>query len=234
MYPAAAVGNVPLFGSEGVTSVPESMPLLALLTLWGIFTAFRRRTVLRARTTAVPLIAAAVPCGIILIFGFLDDRFLGDFLPLLVVGSSVGIAGVWRRIDGSPRAVRSAFVGGAFILGLFGIAANMALASTPTGWWPTQQAVRFVKFQKSVGDVTGRPLSGYVERVRTLPKSAKQGQLFITGDCNGLYMFEGVGLHRWLTLEKASPNLATLTVTSTARQRDWVRACSCSRSARLP
>ena len=81
LHAAPAVGGVTLFGTQAVTSVPESMPLLLLLALWGLVAAFRRRPALRTRTTTVLLVASAAPCGVILIFGFLDDRFLGDFVP---------------------------------------------------------------------------------------------------------------------------------------------------------
>ncbi len=203
LQPARAVGNVPLFMTQQMTSVPESMPLLFLLTIWGLVTAFRRRVALRTRTTVIPLIAAAAPCGAILIFGFLDNRFLGDFVPLLVVGSAVGIASLWRRLDGRGRVARDVVVGVAFVLGVFGIAANVALASTPTGWWSSWQVLHFVEFQNSVGDVTGHPLAGYVKRGMRLPRSAPVGQLFITGDCTGLYVFEPNGLRHWLAVEKA-------------------------------
>ncbi len=36
LHPARALGNVTLYGTEEVTSVPGSMPLLALLTIWGL------------------------------------------------------------------------------------------------------------------------------------------------------------------------------------------------------
>ena len=214
MQNASAVGNVPLFGTQQVSSIPESMPLLFLLTIWGVVTAFRRRVVLRTRTTVIPLIAAAVPAGAILIFGFLDNRFLGDFVPLLIMGSAVGIVDLWRRIEGSGRsAVRNVFVVIVAALALFGIVANMAVSITPTGWWSGQQDVNFVKFQKSVGDATGTPLSGYVARGKKLPKKAPIGQLFITGNCTGLYLFVPNGLRGWVALEKApSHHALALTV----------------------
>ena len=202
LHPAHPVGGVPLFGTQAVTSVPESMPLLLLFALWGLVAAFRRRTVLNTRTTVVPLLAAATPCGAILIFGYLDNRFLGDFVPFLVVGSAIGMVDLWRRLQGSGQRVRAAVVAVLVVLGLFGVVANTAMASTPTGWWSTQQILRFVEFQKSVGDLTGHPLTGYVARGDTLPASAPIGQLFITGNCAGLYAYLPNGVRSWVVLEK--------------------------------
>lgn len=212
-YPARAVGNVPLFGTQEVSSVPESMPLLFLLTIVGLIAALRRRAVLRARITVIPLIAAAAPCAAILIFGFLDNRFLGDFVPFLVLGSAVGAVDLWRRLDGARSATRRIAVGLIAALGLFGIVANMGIASTPTGWWTSKQALGFVKFQKSVGGLTGHPLAGYVSRGGKLPKSAPNGHLFILGDCTGLYIYTPNGIRGWLNLEKAGSATRAVDVT---------------------
>ena len=63
LHPARAVGNVTLFGAEEVTSVPGSMPLLALLTLWGLISAFRRRPARRDKVDGDPAHCGCGPCG---------------------------------------------------------------------------------------------------------------------------------------------------------------------------
>ncbi len=200
LYPARAVGGVPLYGSEEVTSILSSMPLLFLLSIWGSITALRLRTTRRARLTAIPLIGAAAAGALILIFGFLDDRFLGDFLPFLVLASSVGMVDVWRRLEGRRPQARRLALGAVAVLGLFGIAVNLAISITPSGWWTPAQTLRFVDFQKSVSDLTGHPLASSVTRVKTLPASAPIDGLFEVGDCDGLYIFPIKGLKHWFAL----------------------------------
>ena len=213
MHPAQAIAGVPLFGTEEVTSVPGSMPLLFVLTIWGSITAFRRRPTRRARLTAILLFAAAVPCGIILVFGFLDDRFLGDFVPFLVVGAAVGMVDIWRRLEGRRLRIRQSALGIVVIVTLFSVAANTAMASTPTGWWSKDQALRFVEFQKSVSDLTGFPLTGNVLRGTKLPDSAPIDELFVASNCAGLFVFPSTGIEGWLEIETEPPYRHTLDVT---------------------
>ena len=76
------------------------------------------------------------------------------------------------------------------------------MAIAPGAWSSTQQIIRFVEFQKSVGDLTGHPLAGYVDHGDRLPKLAPIGQLFIIGNCSGLYVNSPNGVRGWLELEK--------------------------------
>ncbi len=216
-FPARAVGNVPLFGTDFVTSVPGSMPLLSLLTLWGVVAAFRRRASREVRLTSIPMIAAGAAAGSILIFGFLYDRFLGDVLPLLVLGSVVGLVDLWRHLEWRRPPARGAVVAMIGALGLFGVLANTAIASTPTGWWSDNQAINYVETQKSVSDLTGHPLSATLVRGRSLPRSATFDELFVAGNCAGLYLYSGQGfpngLRTWFPLDREPPYRHALDVT---------------------
>jgi hypothetical protein len=213
LSPARAVGSVTLFGTEEVTSVPGSMPLLFLLGCWGAVTALRRRPPRSPRLTAIPLAAAAVPCVAILCFGFLDNRFLGDFLPFFVLGSLIGAVDIWRRLEGSQRRVRYVVLAGFVVLGSYGVVANTAVASTPTGWWSGAQGLRFARFQHAVSNLTGHPLDAHVVRGSSLPASAPIDELFIMNNCQGLYLYPTTGIQNWLQLESGPPNEHTLDVT---------------------
>jgi hypothetical protein len=202
LQPAKAVGHVQLYGTDEVPSIPASTPLLFLLTIWGVIAAFRPTVKLRTRLTSVPLLAAAVPCGVILIFGFLDQRFLGDFLPLFALGSFVGLTDLWSRIDARGFPLRLTMLSAVALLGLFGVVANMAMESTPNGWWSFYQAHRFVSFQKQVSDSTGKPLASNVVQTQTLPASASLDELYTTGYCSALYIRPSSGVRTWLTVEK--------------------------------
>jgi hypothetical protein len=201
LFPARAVGGVPLFGTQEVATVPGSMLLLLMLSLWGLVAVFRRRTVAGFRLVAIPVIAAAAPGGLILIFGFLDERFLGDFLPFLIVASATGVVAMWRWLTDSRRRVQAVAVGIVALLAVFGVAANTAMASTPTGWWSTTQVRNFVEAEKSLGDLTGYPLSHYVWRGAKLPAAAPRDQLFVLRNCAGLYLYAPNGIRTWLKVE---------------------------------
>ena len=202
-FPARAVGNVMLFGTQPVATVPGSTPLLFVLTLWGFVTVCLRRPAGRTRVVAIVLMAAAVPAAAILVFGFVAERFTGDVLPLLVVGSAAGLVDLWQRLERrGSRPARKVALALVLVLGIFGVVANTAMSVTPTGWWSKQQLVHYVQFQKSAGGLIGSPLAGSVVRDRKLPASAPRGELLIRGDCAALYVYVPNGIRSWVKIEK--------------------------------
>jgi hypothetical protein len=123
-----------------------------------------------------------------LIFGWILERFVAEFMPLLVLASMVGIVDFWRRQDGRRRSTRvlAAAVIGA--LALFGFVANMGIATTPVVSWTQTQVHNYVGAERIASDLTGHPLSGHVVRGNTFPRSAPMGELFVKGNCDELYI----------------------------------------------
>jgi hypothetical protein len=200
-YPVQPVGHVVLFGAEEMTSLPGSMPLLFLLSLIGIFGMVRPSSPLSARLLVIPFLAAAVSAGALLAFGFLDNRFVGDFLPLLVLGSAAGIAVVWEYLEvRGPRPARIA-VGAISLLCIYGVVANFGMSITPTGWWSHKQAAGFVRAQQTVGNVIGTPLSSTVIHRKTLPATGPVGQIVIIGNCKKVYIAPSTGFLKWLSVD---------------------------------
>ena len=191
--PARMVGGIVLNGSDRVASVPSSMPLLFVASLWGLISAFRPRLVGRSDLLRVVLVAAVTGCAAVMIFGWIFDRFVADFLPFLILASAVGMVDVWRRLEVSRRTIRYFALAMVTALGVFGIAANMGIAITPQGEWSGNQVLHYVQFQKSISDVTGDPLAANVVRGNVLPTFAPADQLFIIGDCTSLYISDGFG-----------------------------------------
>jgi hypothetical protein len=73
----------------------------------------------------IVLVAALAAGCTIMIYGWIENRFTADFVPFLVVASTVGMVDIWRRLEhGGAR--RPRFVLGALVavLGLYGIAAT--------------------------------------------------------------------------------------------------------------
>ena len=147
-YPAHGVAHTVLFGSEQVTSVTGSMPLLLILALVGLFGVLRPSTPRPVRLMIIPLFAAALPAGAILIFGFLANRFVGDFVPLLIIGSAVGLAVVWQYATLLGRSLQWTAVGVVALLSAYSIAVNFGMSITPNGWWSPQQTAAFVRAQE--------------------------------------------------------------------------------------
>ena len=159
------------------------------------------------------LVAAAVGGSVVMVFAWILERYLADFLPLLIIAAAVGFVDVWRRLEWRPRRARVLVLALLSVLGLFSIAANFGIALSPTETWSTGQARNFVATEKSISDVTGHPLAAQVARGEKRPFSwAPRGQLFVLGDCSALYISDGLGLKgdptygvNWLLVEE-SPN----------------------------
>lgn len=190
--PARTVGNVVLDQTYRSGSIPATMPLLFLLSCWGVFTAFRRRAIGQIRLTRIPLLTGAAGVVGVLVWGYIADRYMADFLPLLILASGIGLVDVWRRVDarrgrGGPGAgsIVLAVMG---LLTVFSVVVNMAVAITPTEQWNTLQANRFVTFQRSV---TPHGQMTLVRHGDVLPYWAPANEIFTMDDCSGVYISSG-------------------------------------------
>jgi hypothetical protein len=206
------IGGVIVDLTYPTASVPASMPLLFLLTCGAIFVVFQRRTSDTRRLMRIPLLVGGGACLIDFFLGYYAPRFLGDFMPLLVLGGAIGTAELWRgRHSGGliKRMLVSAFV----VLGAFSMWANIGLAVSPTTEWTSTQISNYIRTAKSFSDVTGHPLNQQIKQGFPLPYWAPAGQIFVVGNCAGLYIssgdrFETVPLLRdqhktWIPVEVA-------------------------------
>ena len=117
--PPKALGGVLFDKLYRTASVPASTPLLFLLSIWGLVTAFRPRAIGQVARTRLLLLAAASAAAALLLWGYIGPRYLGDFVPLLVLASAVGLADIFRRLEGRRRQVRVAAVAVIAALALF-------------------------------------------------------------------------------------------------------------------
>jgi hypothetical protein len=84
------------------------------------------------------LLAAGVAAGEWLIWGSIGPRYLADFVPLLALGSGVGLAVIWRRQDGHSRKRRSLVTGLSIVI-------NTGVAITPAEQCSTPRVRAFVQ-----------------------------------------------------------------------------------------
>ncbi len=189
--PPAALSGVLFDRRYRTASLTASMPLLSLLGCWGMVTAFRPRSVGKVALTRILLLAAGAGGAALFLWGYIASRYLGDFVPFLVLASAVAMADIWRRLDGRTRRMRIGAVVVISLVALFGIVANTGMAVTPNEEWNQSQVLSYVQAQTSLSDISGHPQAGNVARVETLPQWAPAGQLAVVGDCNGLYVSNG-------------------------------------------
>ena len=128
------VGSPHVFGGYVVdtlnptASVPATMPLLFGLSVWGAIMSFRPRAPRGLALLRIPLIAAAGATAVDLVLGYIAPRYLGDFLPFLIIGSAIGMVELWGRWDGGTLALKRTVVAVLTLVGLFGLAANIGIA----------------------------------------------------------------------------------------------------------
>jgi hypothetical protein len=74
------------------------------------------------------------------------------------------------------------------LLALYSIAANIGMAITPNEEWTTAQVLHFTQAEKTF---SLQSLGDQVHRGTTLPAWAPANELFVVGDCAGLYVSNG-------------------------------------------
>ena len=126
----------------------------------------------------------AFSCGV-----YIADRYMADFMPFLILAGAIGMIELWRRLDRRGRRLRAATPSA-------GSPPWRRSASWPT--WPSpsnpraqfnhSQLTRFVTAEKSL---SVQSLASTVHHGATLPYWAPAGELYIVGDCSGLYYSTG-------------------------------------------
>ena len=186
--PARVVGGAVLDQTYPTASLPATMPLLFLLGCWGTVTAFRPKGFGRIGLTRIILVTAAAGSAGVLLWGYISERYLADFMPFLIVAGGIGLIDIWRRLDARPIRAKRITLGVICLTGAFCIMANVAIAISPVAQWTQAQTVNYVNAQQrfSLGS-----LASTVRHGATVPYWAPAGQLFATNSCSGLYLSTG-------------------------------------------
>jgi len=200
-FPGPVIGNVTFDLIDRSSSVPTAMPLLTILTVIGLIALFRPRAWRSEPGLAalrVPMIAAAAAAVTILPFGYIANRYLADFIPMLVLGGALGLHTLVPHVTGpAARAWAKGALAAIVALAVVGTWFNLGLALNYQRLWsynlPPQVVAGYLGFQNDLGGL------GKVVRVATgdpLPDAiGKPGLLAIVGNCDGLYLSDGLPLN---------------------------------------
>ncbi|CAN5715520.1 hypothetical protein BH24ACT5_BH24ACT5_03680 [soil metagenome] len=206
--PPSAIGGVRLDESFRTGSVPALMPLLFLPTLWAAVVAFRPRP--RGGPTGtvalrLPLLGAAAATGGVMAFGYIAPRYLAEFLPVLVLGSFVGLADIARRVSRSSGVRPRVAVGVLVVVGAlaaYGVVANSAIALVNAREnWRGDRLETLVSWQERVSALTGHPLREHVHEVDDLPPWGTSDDYYVVGDCQALYVATGERAGAWVPVQ---------------------------------
>ena len=217
--PAAAIGAV-LDQTYPTASAPPTMPLLFLLSGWGVICAFRPKALVPLRLTRIVLLTCAACTAGVLLWGYIGERYLADFMPLFIVASGVGLIEIWRRFQGRSFRARGILLGIVSVLTFYGVFVNTAIAVLPSEQFTTSQVQDFVSTEQSLSIGS---LAASVHHVSALPDWAPFGELYMVGDCSGLYLSSGIteadvpGLladhYTWIPVEQSPAYTRAFSVT---------------------
>jgi len=183
-------------------SVVAFMPLLLLLSAWGLLCAFARRVAREWRELRIPLLAVLTIPGAIMFYGYIAMRYTAEFIPLFAVAGTIGYVDLARRLCERPRFARPAFA----VLGLlaaFGFAANLAVSITTERTSNSGRPLtQYVKLQAKLSDHTpGHPLDALIRQAPVLPSGGPVDRIQIVDNCNAVYIGSGEPLSPWIPLE---------------------------------
>lgn len=220
--PPDVIGDAFFDQTYRTASIPASMPLLFGLGCWGFVSAFRLRPFASASLFRIPLLGAVAGTGGVLFYGYISQRYLGDFVPVLILAGAIGLVDVCRRLDGARRRTRVSVIAVGVVLAAFTAVANVGIAVQSAGVaWEGPAIHRYVERQKSLADALGTTLP--VRRGASLPATAPADQLFVAGDCVGLYIATGEKeFPQWIAVERGSPSVHRFQIKYTGFRRGVV------------
>jgi hypothetical protein len=230
LAPAAAIHAV-LDETYPTASAPPTMPLLVLLAIWGTIVAFRPKALVPFRLTRIVLITGAAGTAGVLLWGYISERYLADFMPFLIVASGVGLIEIWRRLEGRSIKARGVVLGIVSVVAAYCVFVNTAIAVQPSEQFTQSQVQDFVSTEASLSLSS---LAANVHHVAALPNWAPYGQLFMVGDCSGLYFSSGIteanvpGLqaehYSWIPVEQDPAYQRDLTFTFNHAGQDFTKS----------
>jgi hypothetical protein len=199
--------RTPVFGHvrfdtlDWSTSVVASMPALVLLGAVGIAAAVRPRfgRAPEAAYLRVPLLGALGGVVLTVAIAFVANRYLGDWVPLLVLAALIGLQALLRRGEEPGRQRRTrVWLATVAALALFGIVVNVGLGLQFARLFAPQRdpdRAAFLALQQRLS--VGGPYA--LGRGATLPRPpAAAGTTFVLGACRSVYWSDG---QRWHPVE---------------------------------
>lgn len=182
------IGSATFDQTYPTASIPATMPLLTGLGIWGLVCTLRPRPHGRIAEVRFVLIPAVIGCAGVLLWGYIANRYMADFMPLIIVAASVGLIDIARRFEGRSRAVRRRSFAVLVVLGVLGVGVNAAVSATPSSSWSKGQLVNLLSYQRIFSPGA---LRSTLTVTNHLPTWAPAGRLFATPTCSGLYRSNG-------------------------------------------
>ncbi|MGH9214843.1 MAG: discoidin domain-containing protein, partial [Acidimicrobiales bacterium] len=204
-FPAVAspIGDVRFDLIDRSTSIPVAMTALLALSLVTLVAVGRRPPTMPGHGIAalrVPLLGAIVGALTILPFGYIANRYLADAVPALTIGAAAGLQLLLARVGELPRQrwIRPVLVA-LGVLVVAGTWINLSLALVYQRIYSPNVKddviAGFLDTSYDVGQSLGLDPRVPISTGEELPATAPRGSLFAIGDCDALYISDGMDVN---------------------------------------
>jgi hypothetical protein len=187
---ATVVGDVVFDTRDRTSSVPASMPAATALAVVGAWALVDRRSRDRLAVLRPVVVGGAVAVLGVLTIGFIAQRYLGDFLLLLVpLALAVKIVATDAILTIGSRRVRTALFGVGAVVVAWSVWANVGLGLlVQRAYWAPDDATRhaFLDFQRSFDDRIFGDTSFRQGDARPDDADGTRGELYVVGECEQL------------------------------------------------
>src|SRR5690606_656290 len=204
-FPAKAdpVGDVTFDLVDYSGSIPATMPVLTVLAIVGAVAVFGRSTRTK-RPDAVllrgPMLGALAGALTILPFGYIANRYLADAVPVLAIAALAGLHVVipWAR-DHASASLRRAVPAVLCVLAAFGVWVNLSHGLLFQRLYSPNVkddlVADFLDTRYDLGQAVGLDPPIPIMEVDELPMEVPRGQIAIVGDCDAMYLSDGLDLN---------------------------------------
>lgn len=201
--PAKAVGGAVVDQSYRTGGVPAFNPLLFTLSVLALGFVGRHLGRPRVRALVPLLVAATGVAGGIMMYGYLTMRYTTEFVPVLVVGGSIGFWWVLPRLLDRRPLVRGLALGATALLVAFSITAHVLVGMTATAFTTRGAALRdYVTTQVRLNGGPDGAIATRTTRVEGAPSGGSTDDYAIQGNCDALYLNTGDQYDPWILVEQ--------------------------------
>ena len=204
---ATGTGAAVIDQSYRTGSVTAFMPLWLLMAVGSLPVLLRRTPAGAAgqgvRALRPAALATFLMTGGVMAYGYLAHRYTSEFVPALVLGSTITL---WALVARWAAASRALAVGLSVVLsvgGLFSIAAQASTGfATAASTYRGDPLLRYLDLQDRLSGGPGTAFAGLISHSDSLPIGGSADDLHIRGDCDGLYLNTGDKYEPWVVVQE--------------------------------
>jgi hypothetical protein len=154
------------------------------------------------RMLRAPFLAGVLTTGGVMAYGYFAYRYTCEFVPALVLGGAVGTVVLSHWLQRRGRWLSAAGLSLAVLATVFSMSANMITGYTAAAFTSGGPALdRYLTLQHRLSPVAQ---AGLVSEGTGDPGTGNPDELFISGNCDAMYLQTGDTYHEWQLVSRRS------------------------------